>query len=65
MKPEEQVKADFEKAGLLLGEDQIKRLIPMCQRWQNFIKEAREIEVGDVDPALFSVPSAGEKASKR
>jgi len=56
MKPEEQIQSEFEKIGFSLGAEFIKHLLPMHQRWQNYIKEAREIEVKEEDPAHVFCP---------
>lgn len=56
MKLEEQIQAEFERAGLTLDEALLKQLVPMCQRWQNYIKEAREIDVREAEPAHVFCP---------
>ena len=56
MRPEEELQADLEKAGLSLREGWVKQLLPMRQRWQNYIKEAREIDVREEDPAHVFCP---------
>ncbi len=56
MNPEERLGEELKKAGLSLEEGLIKQLFPMYQRWQNYIKKAREIDVKEQDPAHVFCP---------
>ena len=56
MNPKEQLKADMENVGLSPEEELLEQLLPIRRRWQQYIKEAREIDVGEVDPAHVFCP---------
>ncbi|MBW2147711.1 MAG: hypothetical protein JRG73_20115 [Deltaproteobacteria bacterium] len=56
MNPEERLQEALKNAGLSLEDELIKQLLPMYQRWQNYIQEAREVDVKDQDPAHVFCP---------
>jgi hypothetical protein len=51
------IKKELERADLSVDDDVLEQLVPMCLRWQEYVRETREIDPGDVAPAfdLFRV----------
>lgn len=46
------IKKELEQAELSVGDDVLEQLIPMCLRWQEYIRETRKIDPGHVEPAF-------------
>jgi len=46
------IKKELERAELSVGDDILEQLVPMCLRWQEYIRETWEIDPGDVEPAF-------------
>lgn len=46
------IKKELERAELSVDDDILEQLVPLCRRWQEYIRETREIEPGDVEPAF-------------
>lgn len=46
------IRKELEQAELSVSDDILEQLVPMCLRWQEYIRETREIDPGDVEPAF-------------
>ena len=46
------IQKELEQAGLPVGDDILEELVPMCRRWQEYIRETRKIDPGDLEPAF-------------
>ena len=46
------IQKELEQAGLSVGDDILEELVPMCRRWQEYIRETRKIDPGDLEPAF-------------
>lgn len=46
------IKHELEQADLAVDDDILEQLVPLCLRWQEYIRETRKIDPGDVAPAF-------------
>ena len=46
------IRKELEQTELSVSDDILEQLVPMCLRWQEYIRETRKIDPADVKPAM-------------